>query len=300
MKPIRVLPEVQTALDEGRAVVALESTVISHGLPWPQNLELAQSMEELVRSEGAVPATIAVIDGVPSVGLTEADLICLADGQQPVRKLSRRDLASAMARRELGATTVATTMLIAHWAGIRVFATGGIGGVHRGEAWDVSADLIELSQTPVAVVCAGAKAILDLPRTLEWLETFGVPVVGYGTDDLPAFYTRTSGLKLVEQVNDVQEAAALLKAQWSLGLQNGVLFTVPIPEADELPADEINRHIQTALQEADQQKISGKEITPFLLGRLVSLTENRSLVANMALLRNNGRIAAQIAKAIES
>jgi pseudouridine-5'-phosphate glycosidase len=288
-------PEVGSALAEGRPVIALESTVISHGLPYPHNLELAREIEAIIRSEGAVPATIAMIDGTLRAGLGEDDLLRLADSKSPVRKLSRRDLGSAMVAKAMGATTVAATMLIAHAAGIRFFATGGIGGVHRGEAGDVSADLVELSQTPVAVVCAGAKAILDLPRTLEWLETFGVPVIGYGTNVLPAFYTRSSGLPLVDCVETPQQAAAVLAAHWSLGLQNGVLITVPIPESDALDAGEINGFIEQALAEANQRGIVGKDITPFLLSRLVTLTEGRSLAANLALLKNNGRVAAQIA-----
>jgi pseudouridine-5'-phosphate glycosidase len=221
----------------------------------------------------------------------------LADGNQDVRKISRRDLAGAVAKRELGATTVATTMMIAYHAGIRVFATGGIGGVHRGDADDISADLVELSQTRVAVVCAGAKAILDLPRTLEWLEPLGVPVVGYGTDEFPAFYRRTSGLDLVDCVETPQDAARLLAAHESLNLPSGILFAVPIPEKDALAADGINAHIEQAVAEAELQHITGKEITPFLLSRLVELTGGASLTANLALLRNNGRVAARIAAA---
>jgi pseudouridine-5'-phosphate glycosidase len=289
--------EVADALAEGRPVVALESTVISHGLPYPDNLNLAAEMEAIVRAEGAVPATVAVIDGQLRAGLSEADVMRLADGSQDVRKISRRDLASAVAGRHLGATTVAATMMIAYHAGISVFATGGIGGVHRGDANDISADLVELSQTRVAVVCAGAKAILDLPRTLEWLETFGVPVVGFGTDEFPAFYTPSSGLDLVDCVDTAQDAAKLLAAHESLDLPSGILFTVPIPQADALDSDEIGGHIEFALAEAEAQEITGKEITPFLLGRLVGLTGGKSLAANLALLRNNGRVAAQIAVA---
>lgn len=298
MTQVKITPEIQNALAEGRPVVSLESTVISHGLPWPHNLALAEEMEALIRAEGAIPATMALIEGVPCVGLDQSQLELLAGGQVPVRKLSRRDLGSAIAHRETGATTVAATMLFAHWAGIRVFATGGVGGVHRGDAGDVSADLVELSQTPVAVVCAGAKAILDLPRTLEWLETFGVPVVGYQTDDLPAFYTRTSGIALVERADSPSQVAGLLRAHWGMGLNNGVLITNPIPAEDEIPADEINNHIEVAIQEADIQGIRGKDITPFLLSRLGELTAGRSLAANLALLKNNGRLAAQIALAL--
>ena len=291
-------PEVESALVEGRPVVALESTVISHGLPYPDNLELAQEMEALIRTEGATPATIAVIDGEIRAGLTTDDLLRLADGSEEVRKISRRDFAPAIVHRAMGATTVAATMLVAHAAGIRIFATGGIGGVHRGESDDISADLVELAQTPVGVVCAGAKAILDLARTLEWLETFGVPVVGYGTDELPAFYTRTSGLSLVERVDTPTEAAKLLYTHWNLGMPAGVLITVPIPASDAMDESTINAYIEMALVEADAQSVRGKDITPFLLSRLAALTEGRSLAANLALLRNNGRIAARIAVAL--
>lgn len=295
---VQLLPEVQQAITQGQPVVALESTVISHGLPYPQNVELAREMEAIIRAQGAVPATIAIIDGVLRAGLDDADLLALADGKRPVRKISRRDLGSVIAKKELGATTVATTMLIAYWAGIKVFATGGIGGVHRGDAWDVSADLIELSQTPVAVICAGAKAILDLPRTLEWLETFGVPVLGYGTDHLPAFYTRNSGLALVDRVDTPQETANILKSHWDLGLQNGVLITAPIPESAAMPESAIAAQIEQAIAEAEQQNVVGKAITPFLLSRLATLTEGKSLAANLALLKNNAQIAGQIAVAL--
>ena len=292
---ITTSPEVADALAEGRPIVALESTVISHGLPYPDNLNLAAEMESIVREEGAVPATVAVIDGNLCAGLSEDDVMRLADGSQDVRKISRRDFSSAVAGRHLGATTVAATMLIAYHAGIRVFATGGIGGVHRGDAGDISADLVELSKTRVAVVCAGAKAILDLPRTLEWLETFGVPVVGIGTTEFPAFYTRSSGLDLVDCADTPADAATILAAHEALDMPSGILFTAPIPQADALNADEINEHIEQALAEADAQNVTGKEITPFLLGRLFEITEGKSLAANLALLRNNGRIAAQIA-----
>jgi pseudouridine-5'-phosphate glycosidase len=290
-------PEVTAALADERPVVALESTVISHGLPYPQNIALAAEMEAIVRAAGAVPATIAIIDGRLRAGLSATEIEALGDGQKPVRKVSRRDLGSVVARREMGATTVATTMLLAHWAGIKIFATGGIGGVHRGGADDVSADLIELSQTPVAVVCAGAKAILDLPRTLEYLETFGVPVIGYQTQELPAFYTPHSGLQLVESVPGPAEAAAIMHAHWGLGLRSGILFTAPIPAAQALPAEKIEAHIQQAIAEAEAQHIQGKALTPFLLGRLGELTGGESLAANLALLKNNAGVAAAIAAA---
>ncbi len=288
---------VRAALAEDTPVVALESTVIAHGLPYPHNIKLARTMEAIVHENGATPATIAMIGGQIMVGLADDQLRGLGDGSQPVRKLSRRDLGSAQMRGEWGATTVAATMLIAHWAGISVFATGGIGGVHRGETGDVSADLIELSQTPVAVVCAGAKSILDLPRTLEWLETFGVPVVGYQTDTLPAFYTRTTGLELVERVESAAEAGALLRAHWGLGLRSGVLLTAPIPPAAAMQSVTIDTAITQALQEAAEQGISGKAVTPYILSRLAILTDGASVQANLALLQHNAQIAAQVAVA---
>lgn len=298
MNPVILSPEVQAAIDSGQPVVALESTVISHGLPWPHNLELAQSLEALVRENGAIPATIAIIDGQPKAGLSLDEIEQLATGKLPVRKISRRDFGTAIAQTAYGATTVAGTMIVAHRAGIKVFATGGIGGVHRGTADDISADLPELSQTPVAVVCAGAKSILDLPRTLEWLETFGVPVIGYGTDEFPAFYTRSSGLKLSDCVNSAEEAARSIAAHWDFGLKSGVLITVPIAEADSLDADKINAHVERALKEAEAQRITGKAVTPFLLSRLVEISGGESLQANLTLLRQNAEIAAQIALAL--
>ena len=295
---IRLSEEVAAALAENRPVVALESTVISHGLPYPANLELAREMEQIVRDNGATPGTIALIAGQPAVGLSEAEVAKLADGSVEVMKISRRDFGSAIARGHYGATTVAATMIVAHQAGIKVFATGGIGGVHRGDAQDVSADLIELSQTPVAVVCAGAKSILDLPRTLEWLETFGVPVLGYNTSEFPAFYTPHSGLNLTERVDSATEAAQIIAAQWGFGLHGGALVAVPIPEDEALPPEAIYPPIEQALAEADEQGISGKDITPFLLKRLVEITEGASLTANLALLKNNAAVAAQIAVAL--
>lgn len=293
--PVILSPEVAEAKAAGRAIVALESTVISHGLPWPDNLKLAQELETIVRQHGAVPATIAIIEGHVKAGLSPHEMERLATGDTPVRKVSRRDFGSVIARREYGATTVAGTMLVAYMAGIHIFATGGIGGVHRGAAWDVSADLPELSRTPVAVVCAGAKAILDLPRTLEWLETYGVPVVGYHTHEFPAFYTPTSGLTLQDCVYNPREAAALLSAHWSFGMRSGVLVTVPIPANAALDPAKIEADIQQALADADAQRIVGKDITPFLLSRLVEISGGESLQANLALLRNNASVAAQIA-----
>lgn len=295
---IVVSPEVQAALDAEQPVVALESTVISHGLPWPENLELAQQLEAIVRDNGAVPATIAIIEGHPKAGLSSAELEKLADGNIEVRKVSRRDFGTVIAQQAYGATTVAATMIVAAQAGIKVFATGGIGGVHHGDEGDISADLPELSQTPVAVVCAGAKAILDLPRTLEWLETFGVPVLGLGTNELPAFYTRTSGLMLHDRVESAPEAAAVIAAHWRFGMKSGVLVTVPIPEADAMDEAMVDTIIQRALREAREQGVTGKAVTPFLLTRLVEISDGETLRANLALLRNNAAVAAQIAAAL--
>lgn len=293
--PIRLSDEVQTALDEGYPIVALESTVIAHGLPWPHNYELALELERIVTANGATPATIATIDGALCAGLGKAEIERLANKRESVRKLSRRDLPLAIVEGGLGATTVAATMLIAHWAGIRVFATGGIGGVHRGDSGDVSADLPELAQTPVAVVCAGAKSILDLPRTLEWLETSSVPVIGYGTDEFPAFYSRSSGLPVQYRADDPTQVAQVLHARDALRLRGGELIAVPIPEGESVDPALMDGHIQKALAEAEADGIRGKDLTPFLLSRLVSLTEGVSLRANMALLRNNAAVAAQIA-----
>ncbi|NDJ86022.1 MAG: pseudouridine-5'-phosphate glycosidase [Chloroflexi bacterium] len=300
MVSVRQSDEVAAALSTGQPVVALESTVISHGLPWPQNLELAQELETIVRDQGAIPATIAIIAGQPCAGLSSDEIEQLARGDQPVRKVSRRDFGAVIANREYGATTVAATMLVAHRVGIKVFATGGIGGVHRGDAGDISADLPELSHTPVAVVCAGAKSILDLPRTLEWLETYGVPVLGYGTSEFPAFYTRSSGLSLTDRVDTPSAAAAGIQAHWDFGLLSGVLVTVPIAEADAPDSASIDAYTTQALQEATEQGITGKDITPFLLERLVDLSGGETLRANLALLRQNAAVAAQIAAALQS
>lgn len=286
------------------ALLALESTLISHGLPYPQNLATARRLEAIAREHGAEPRTVAVINGQLRAGLSPEELEYLAS-TSGVHKLSRRDLPIAVARGWTGATTVATTMWIAAQHGIHVFSTGGIGGVHRlqtpgnGLAADVSADLPELAQTPVAVVCAGAKAILDLPATLEWLETWGVPVVGYGTDEFPAFYTRRSGLPVDVRVDTPEEVATIIEAKRTLGLPGGVLICAPVPEEYELPANEANAAIEQALAEADVQGVRGKEITPFLLARIVELTGERSLRANLALLENNVRVGAQIAVALK-
>jgi len=291
-------------------LLALESTVISHGLPYPQNIVAARRFEQIAREHGAEPRTVAVIHGELRAGLGDDELELLARSPD-VRKLSRRDLPIAVAQGWYGATTVATTMWIAARHGIRVFATGGIGGVHRLQvaggrlqaesgvmAADVSADLPELAQTPVAVVCAGAKAILDLPATLEWLETWGVPVVGYQTDEFPAFYSRRSGLPVDVRVDTPEEAAAIVEAKRRLGLPGGVLICAPVPAEFELPAAEADAAIAQALADADAQGVRGKAITPFLLARIVELTGERSLRANLGLLENNVRIGAQIARAL--
>lgn len=281
--------------------VALESTVISHGLPYPHNLTLAQEMEEIVRQGGAEPRTIAILGGELVAGLSYAQLHHLATAQN-VRKVSRRDLPIVVARELDGATTVATTMWVAHRFGIQVFATGGIGGVHRGSkggtSSDISADLQELAQTPVIVVCAGAKAILDLPGTLEYLETFGVTVAGYGTDEFPAFYSRSSGLPVDARCNSAAEVVALWRAKQKLGLPGGLLVTVPVPVDDEIPAAEIEPAILQAVAEAEMQGLRSAEVTPFLLTRIAQLSGERSLRANLALLRNNARVAAEIAVAL--
>lgn len=295
--------EVQTALQSGQAVVALESTIIAHGLPWPQNLQCAQRLEAIVRAHDAVPATIAVLGGRIKIGLSAAELDYLAQGQQQgkqIAKLSRRDLAIVLARQADGATTVAGTMLCAHLAGIRVFATGGIGGVHRGaeQSFDISADLSELGRTPVTVVCAGAKSILDLPKTLEVLETQGVPVIGYGTDEFPAFYQRSSGLPVDTRVDTPVQAADLIRRQHQLGLQTGLLITVPISSTAAIADEQAEAWIEQALQDATAQGISGKASTPFLLARIVALSGGQSLQANLALVENNTRVAAQIAVAL--
>ena len=283
------------------AAVALESTVISHGLPYPQNLELARDMEAIVRRAGAEPRTVGIIGGELVAGLNAAQIEHLATATG-VRKVSRRDLPIVVARKLDGATTVATTMWIAHRFGVQVFATGGIGGVHRtagGVAGvDISADLQELAQTPVIVVCAGAKAILDLPATLEYLETFGVTVVGFGTDEFPAFYSRSSGLPVDVRCDDAAEVAAIWRAKQALGLPGGLLVTVPVPQAEEIPAAEIEPTIAQAVGEADARGLRSAEVTPFLLTRIAELSGARSLRANLALLKNNARVAAEIAVAL--
>lgn len=294
---LRMHPSVHAALLKGRPVVALESAVISHGLPWPDNLELALGMEAAVRDGGGVPATIALLGGRIHVGLDEQDLRHLARAPG-IWKVSRRDLPAAVAQQRDGGTTVAGTILIAHRNGIRVMATGGIGGVHRGDPTDISADLPEIARTPSVVVCSGAKAILDLPATLEWLETWGVPVVGYQTDELPAFYSRESGLRLEARADTPGEAAAIAQAAWQVGHPVGMLLCVPCPEEAARPAAEMEQAITQAVREAEAQGLHGKAVTPFLLARVAELTEGKSRTANLALLRNNARVATQVAAAL--
>jgi pseudouridine-5'-phosphate glycosidase len=289
--------EVREALAEARPVVALESTVIAHGLPWPENLEVARQLETTVRANGATPATIAVLAGALRVGLSPHEVERLARGDR-VAKLSRRDLAAAIAQGRDGATTVSATMVIAHAAGIAVFATGGIGGVHRGNQTDVSADLPELARTPVAVICAGAKAILDLPATLEWLETHGVPVIGYGTNEFPAFFSRTSGLSLVARADTPSEAAAVARAAWRNRLEAGILVCVPCPERAALPAERVEAAIAQATAAAEQAGVRGRDLTPFLLRRVSEITGGESRAANRALLLQNAEVAAQVARAL--
>ena len=294
-----VNPAVAQALAEGKPVVALESTIISHGMPYPQNVETALKVEEIIRQNGAVPATIAILGGRLKAGLSPAEIEYLGKQGQKVTKASRRDLSVLVAQGADGATTVATTMMIAHMAGIKLFATGGIGGVHRGAetTMDISADLEELGQTDVMVVCAGAKAILDLKLTLEYLETKGVPVLGYQTEELPAFYTRTSGLKVDYQVDSPEMLAKVLKTQHDLGLHGGILVTNPIPEAYSMDAQAINAVIDQAIAEAEAKGIHGKETTPFLLAKVKEITGGDSLEANIQLVFNNAKLAAQTAAA---
>ncbi len=296
-KYLDISPEVKAALDEGRPVVALESTIISHGMPYPKNVETALLVEQTIRDNGAVPATIAVIGGRLKAGLSHEEIEYLGKTGRGVAKASRRDLPALVARGADGATTVTTTMIIAHMAGINVFATGGIGGVHRGAevTMDISADLEELAQTPVMVVCAGAKSILDLGLTLEYLETKGVPVIGYGTDELPAFYTRKSGFGVDYRVDSPEELAAMFRAQRELNYKGGMLVTNPIPEQYAMDKAVIDKAIDQALAEAKEQHVHGKETTPFLLARVVELTGGDSLESNIKLVLNNATVAAKTA-----
>lgn len=289
--------EVEDALENKKPVVALESTVIAHGLPYPQNLETARKLEKAVRDNGAIPATIAVLDGEFCVGLNEGQIEFLATDKN-IRKISRRDLPVAIGKKLNCATTVATTTFIAHQAGIKVFATGGIGGVHRGFSADVSADLPELSNTPITVVCSGAKIVLDLPATREWLETNGITVLGWQCDEFPAFYSSKSGLTVDERVENAAEAAEIAEARDALNLRNSILMTVPVPSGYEIEIEELENILRDSLRLADEKKISGKEITPFLLSQMSERSAGRTLEANIALLENNARIAAQIAAAL--
>jgi len=291
---LEIQPEVAAAIKAGQPVVALESTVISHGLPYPQNLTLAQDMEATIRQDNAIPATCAVIGGTVKVGLDAHELELLANTPY-LRKISARDFAPAIAQQASGGTTVAGTLITAEMAGIHIFATGGIGGVHRDAPFDISTDLNQLSKSKVVVVCAGAKAILDLPATIEQLETLGVPVLGYRTDEFPAFYSRTSGLPVSARVENAKEAAQIAKAHWEMG-QGGLLVVVPVPDEDAIPAEEIEGHIEQALAEAFSQNIRGQAVTPFLLGRVSELSKGSSMKANLSLLKNNARVAAQIAQ----
>ena len=298
--PIVFSKDVAEARASGAPIVALESTIITHGMPYPGNLQMAESVESIIRSEGAVPATIAVIDGTLHIGLDKATLEILAQTKGAM-KLSRADLAFAVAEKRTGATTVAATMIAAHLASIKVFATGGIGGVHRKaeETFDISADLDELARTDVIVICAGAKAILDIPKTLEVLETRGVPVVTFGSEIFPAFWSRDSGLKSPLSLNEPAAIANFQKTRTAMGISGGMLIANPVPEGDEIPRAEMERFIQQALANADAAGVSGKAVTPFLLGNLFEITEGRSLKTNIALVENNARVAAKIAVALE-
>lgn len=290
--------EVADAIENKKPVVALESTVIAHGLPYPQNLETALKLENAVRENGAIPATIAVFGGEFYVGLNHSQIEFLAGGKN-IRKISRRDLPIAVGQKLNCATTVATTTFVANLAGIEVFATGGIGGVHRGFDWDISADLPELANTPITVVCSGAKIVLDLPATREWLETNGVGVLGWNCDELPAFYSRKSGLTIDEKIETADEAAEIIRARDELKLKNAILLTVPVPEEFEIESDELEKILSDALKKADEQNIRGKEITPFLLSQMSEKSKGKTLLANIALLENNARVAAQVAVALK-
>lgn len=293
---IQFSEEVEQAKKEGKAIIALESTIISHGMPYPQNVDMAKKVEQIVRDNGGVPATIAIIDGTIKVGLNDEELELLASADD-VAKVSRRDIAEILATKRIGATTVASTMICAQLADIQFFVTGGIGGVHKGaeQTMDISADLDELSKTKVAVVCAGAKSILDLDKTLEYLETKGVPVVGYQTDELPAFFTRESGLKLNTRIDDVKTIAKLAEVQWDLGLDSGIVIANPVPEEDQLEPSFINGIIDNAVKKAEEQGIHGKDSTPFLLGEIVKQSEGKSLDTNIKLVYHNAKVGTQIA-----
>ena len=294
---IKISEEVKKALAEHKPVVALESTIISHGMPYPTNVETALKVEQTIRENGAVPATIGIIEGVPVVGMSEEEINQFAS-RKDIEKVSRRDLPLVIANKKWGATTVAVTMIIAAMAGIKIFVTGGIGGVHRGvnETMDISADLIELATTPVMVICAGVKAILDLPRTLEYLETMGVTVVGYQSDNLGDFYTRDSHLKVDGRVDTPEAAARLIRAKEDYSLRGGILVSNPIPEKESLDEKMINKAIEEALKDAEKEHIKGKKVTPYLLSKVTELTKGDSLKANIALILNNAALGAKIAK----
>lgn len=294
-------PEVAAARAAGKPIVALESTIISHGMPYPQNVTTAQEVEHIIRAAGAVPATIAIIDGKICIGLDAQQLELLGTSPDAM-KVSRRDLAYVLATRKLGATTVAATMICAQLAGIHVFVTGGIGGVHRGAetSFDISADLQELAQTSVAVVCAGVKSILDIGLTLEYLETHGVPVISVGQAEFPAFFTRDSGFKADFQLDTAMEQAAFIQTKWQLGLKGGVVLSNPVPESFAMPKEEIDRITEQALLEAHNSGVTGKKVTPFLLSRIKELTEGRSLVTNIALVKHNAQVGAELAVAMRA
>ena len=297
--PIDLSPEVDSALRNGSPVVALESTVIAHGMPRPDNLEVGRRLGQIVREQGVTPATVAVISGRVKVGLSDLELEHLADGSD-VQKISRRDFSTVVARNLDGATTVAGSMMAAHWAGIKVLATGGIGGVHRGSGFDISADLPELARTQIVVVCSGAKAIMDLSATLEWMETHGVPVIGYGVDELPAFYTRRSGLALDLRVDSPEQVVELFQAQLELGIVSGMVVAVPPPEQSELLGAEVQAAIDQALDMAQLEGVRGKDTTPFLLRQMDDLTSGKSVVVNKALLENNVKVASHIALSLST
>lgn len=294
---IQLSVEVTRALNLGVPVVTLESTVITHGLPQPQNLELARSMEKQVRDAKAIPATVAVLDGKIRLGLSDEELVRLSESESTL-KVSHRDFATAIVKKSNGGTTVAGTMLAAHMSGVKVFATGGIGGVHKESSFDISTDLKALAETPMIVVCAGAKAILDLPATMEYLETMGIPVIGYQTDEFPAFYSRESGLKVSARLDSPKEIAEFAKAHWSLGLKSAVLVANPVPETESIPKSEMEPIIAKASVEAMEKEIHGQALTPFLLSRISELTKGKSLKANLALLLNNAKLAGEIANEV--
>lgn len=296
-KYLDIRTNIKNALTEKKPIVALESTIISHGMPFPQNMETALKVEDIVRSNGAIPATIAILNGKLKVGLSKDEIEYLAKKREKIAKASRRDLPFLISKKVDGATTVASTMIIAQMAGIKIFATGGIGGVHRGaeHSFDISADLQELAKTNVAVVCAGIKSVLDLGLTLEYLETNGVPVIGFKTNELPAFYSQKSGFKVDYRLDSAREIATLIKTKWQMNLTGGVVITNPIPEKDELDHNLITKTINTAILEAEKNKIKGKENTPYLLAKVKELTDGKSLNANIQLVYNNAKLAADIA-----